>query len=237
VPNMLAYDPAYAYEAAIIVQDGIRRMYEAQEPVFYYITLYNENYDMPPMPQGAADGIVRGMYRFRSREAGSTGVRPQLLGSGPILREVLRAQDTLAERYHISSDVWSVTSYKQLRLDAMAARRASRLHPADVPHRSYLEQTLDGVDGPFIAATDYVTLVPDQIRPWIPGDYVTLGTDGFGRSDGRKDLRRFFEVDAENITIAALDALARRGRLDANVVRQAIQDLGVNPDKPNPAVS
>ena len=237
IPNLMAYDPAFAYEIAIITQDGIRRMYQEQEDVFYYMTLYNENYAMPPMPEGAAGGILKGMYRFNSKDAGSDTPRVQLFGSGPILNETLRAQELLAEKYHVSSDVWSVTSYKQLRRDAHAARRFNRLHPNGDVRKSYLEEVLEGVEGPFIAASDYVTLIPDQVRPWIPGDYVVLGTDGFGRSEGRKDLRRFFEVDAENITIAALDALARRRRIKTSAVKQAIQDLGIDPDKPNPAVS
>jgi pyruvate dehydrogenase E1 component len=237
IPNLMAYDPAFAYEIAIITQEGIRRMYQEQENIFYYMTLYNENYAMPPMPDGAAEGILKGMYRFRSKDAGSDAPRVQLFGSGPILNEALRAQDILAEKYHVSSDVWSVTSYKQLRRDAHAAGRIRRFHPGGQTPGSYLETVLQGVDGPFIAASDYVSLVPEQVRPWIPGDYVVLGTDGFGRSEGRKDLRRFFEVDAENITIAALEALARCGRVGANTVKQAIQDLAVDPEKPNPAVS
>jgi len=237
VPSLLAYDPAFAYEIAVIVQDGIRRMYQEQEDVFYYLTLYNENYAMPPMPPGSAERILKGMYRFSSRDAGTDAPRVQLFGSGPILRESLRAQDLLATRYNVSSDVWSVTSYKQLRRDALAATRYNRLHPNDDPRKSYLQEALEGATGPFIAASDYVTLVPEQVRSWIPGDYVVLGTDGFGRSEGRKDLRRFFEVDAENITITSLEALARAGRVSKSVVRQAIQDLGVDPDKPNPSAA
>ncbi len=177
------------------------------------------------------------MYRFNRRDAGRDAPRVQLFGSGPILNEVLRAQQILADKYNVASDVWSVTSYKQLRTDAQAARRLNRLHPDAPPQEDYLEDALAQVAGPFIAASDYVTLVPEQIRPWVPGDYVVLGTDGFGRSEGRKDLRRFFEVDAENITIATLDALTRCGSFDKAALRQAIRDLGVDPDKPNPAVS
>jgi len=237
IPNLLAYDPAFAYEIALIVQDGIRRMYQEQEDVFYYLTLYNENYAMPPMPPDCAPGVLKGMYRCATRDAGANAPRVQLFGSGPILRESLRAQDILASQYNVSSDVWSVTSYKQLRRDALAASRYNRLHPNGNARKSYLHEALEGLAGPFIAASDYVTLVPEQVRPWVPGDYVVLGADGFGRSEGRKELRRFFEVDAENITIAALDALARAGRMSRNVVRHAIQDLGIEPDKPNPAVS
>jgi pyruvate dehydrogenase E1 component len=248
VPNLLAYDPAYAYEIAVIVQDGIRRMYEAQESVFYYITLYNENYEMPAMPEGAEEGIIKGMYRFRSRDAGSGDVRPQLFGSGPILREVLRAQEILAERFQIPSDVWSVTSYKQLRRDALAAERWNSLHPTEPPRNCHLWASLKGVDGPFVAASDYVRLVAEQIAQWVPGEYVTLGTDGFGRSDTREALRRFFEVDAESITVATLAALARRcegagatGRIEPRVTREtvkrAIEELGIEPDRPDPATA
>ncbi len=248
VPNLLAYDPAYAYEIAVIIQDGIRRMYEAQEPIFYYLTLYNENYEMPPIPPDAAEGILRGMYRFRTREAGTDGLRVQLFGSGPILREVLRAQDILAERYQVSSDVWSVTSYKRLRSDALAAERWNMLHPGEPPRTCHLWDRLRGIEGPFVAASDYVRLVAEQIARWVPGDYVTLGTDGFGRSDTREALRRFFEVDAESITVAALSALARRGektetggRIEPRITREAVKraalELGIDPDKPDPATT
>jgi len=248
VPNLLAYDPAYAYEIAVIIQDGIRRMYEAQEPIFYYLTLYNENYEMPPIPPDAAEGILRGMYRFRTREAGTDGLRVQLFGSGPILREVLRAQDILAERYQVSSDVWSVTSYKRLRSDALAAERWNMLHPGEPPRTCHLWERLRGIEGPCVAASDYGRLVAEQIARWVPGDYVTLGTDGFGRSDTREALRRFFEVEAESITVAALSALARRGektetggRIEPRITREAVKraalELGIDPDKPDPATT
>ncbi|OPZ19750.1 MAG: Pyruvate dehydrogenase E1 component [candidate division BRC1 bacterium ADurb.BinA364] len=237
VPNCLAYDPAYAYETAVIVQDGIRRMYEAQEPVFYYLTLHNENYEMPAMPEGAREGIVRGMYRLRSRQAESPLGRVQLLGSGAILREVLRAQDILAERYGVSSDAWSVTSYKELRREAMAAERWNRLHPGDAPRQSYLERIVRGAEGPFVAASDYMRLVAEQIAPWLPDRLVALGTDGFGRSDTRRALRRFFEVDAECVALAALRELAARGILDAATPAKAIAQLGIDPGKPDPAAS
>jgi pyruvate dehydrogenase E1 component len=237
VPSLLAYDPAFAYEVAVIVQDGLRRMYEAQEECFYYMTLYNENYVMPAMPDGAAEGILRGMYRFRSVQARAGSARVQLLGSGPILQEVLRAQAMLAERYGISSDVWSVTSYKQLRREAMAAARWNMLHPTQPPRVSYLQQVLEGVEGPFVAASDYVRLVAEQIAPWLPDRPVVLGTDGFGRSDSRTALRRFFEVDAESIAVAALHALSARGAIDRKTIEQAIQELGVDPDKPDPSVA
>ncbi len=237
IPNLLPYDPAYAYEIAVIVQDGIRRMYEVQEDVFYYITLYNENYVMPPMPEGAAEGIIRGMHRVRSVDAPGSRARAQMFGSGPILREVLRAQDILAQRCAVSSDAWSVTSYRQLRRDALAVDRWNMLHPTQKPRTCYLCRMLDGLDGPFIAASDYVRLVPEQIAPWVPDRLITLGTDGFGRSDSREALRRFFEVDAESIAVATLDALSRRGQIGKKTVEQAIEELGIDPDKPDPAVA
>ncbi len=248
VPNIMAYDPAFACEIAVILQDGIRRMYEAQESVFYYITLYNENYEMVPMPPNAADGIIRGMYRFRTREAGSIGAVPQLFGSGPILREVLRAQEILADRYLVSSDVWSVTSYKQLRADALAAERWNNLHPTEPPRTCHLWESLKGVGGPFIAASDYMRLVPEQVSRWIPGGLDVLGTDGFGRSDNRRALRRFFEVDAESITVATLMALARRRelfgedaciepRITRETVTRAMDELGIDPNKVDPMMA
>ncbi len=237
VPTVKAYDPAFAYEIAVITQDGIRRMYQEQEEGFYYLTLYNENYVMPAMPEGVEEGILKGMYRFGGKDASKDAPRVQLFASGPIFNEALRAQEILADKYGVASDIWSVTSYKQLREDAMEAERVNRLNPGKKARTSYLQDTLEGVEGPFLAASDYVALVPDQIRPWVPGDYVVLGTDGFGRSDGRKALRRFFEVDAENITIAALTALSRCGRVKKDILKQAIKDLGVDPDKPNPVAS
>jgi len=200
------------------------------------------------MPPDAAEGILRGMYRFRTREAGTDGLRVQLFGSGPILREVLRAQDILAERYQVSSDVWSVTSYKRLRSDALAAERWNMLHPGEPPRTCHLWDRRRGIEGPFVAASDYGRLVAEQIARWVPGDYVTLGTDGFGRSDTREALRRFFEVDAESITVAALSALARRGektetggRIEPRITREAVKraalELGIDPDKPDPATT
>jgi pyruvate dehydrogenase E1 component len=237
VPNLVAYDPAYAYETAVIIQDGIRRMYEEQESIFYYITLGNENYAMPPMPEGVNEGILRGMYRISSREAQGAKARVQLFGSGAILREVLRAQELLAERFGVSSDAWSVTSYKELRRDALAAERWNLLHPGAQPRGCYLWRQLEGLEGPFIAASDYMRLVPEQIAPWIRGRLYTLGTDGFGRSDTRKALRRFFEVDAEAVAITALSALADAGQLKKEKVKQAIEALGIDPDKPDPVAS
>jgi len=234
VPNLMAYDPAFAFEIAVIVQDGMRRMYEAREDIFYYITLYNENYPMAPMPEGAAEGILRGMYRFRPAAAKGKGTRVHLLGSGPILNEALRAQEMLAERYGVAADVWSVTSYKELRRDALESERWNLLHPTDKPRSSYLGNLLAEESGVFVAASDYMKAVPDMISRWVPGGLSVLGTDGFGRSDNRRALRRFFEIDAECITVAALGQLARRGDIKPARVEQAIKELGIDPDKADP---
>jgi pyruvate dehydrogenase E1 component len=242
VPNLLAYDPAFAYELAVILQDGIRRMYQEDENICYYITLYNENYPMLPMPEGVTEGVLRGLYKLRpSERRGSFPPPPpskvHLLGSGPILRQALRAQEILADRYGIAADVWSATSYKALRRDALECERWNLLHPTAEPRRSYIEQTLAKEQGVFIAATDYLKAVPDMIARWVPGGLHPLGTDGFGRSDSRPALRRFFEVDAESLTLAALYQLMKRGEVKPERVRKAIDELGVNAEKPNPMQS
>jgi pyruvate dehydrogenase E1 component len=234
VPTVQAYDPAYAYELAVIVQDGIRRMYEAGEDVFYYITLYNEPYAMPPMPEKAAEGILRGLYKLRAGPKQEKGPRVHLFGSGALLREALRAQDLLAEKYNVAADVWSATSYKELRRDALEAERWNLLHPGEKPRQSYLERLLQGESGVFIAVSDYLKSVPDLISRWVPGGLMPLGTDGFGRSEDRKSLRRFFEVDAESITVAALSRLAQQGEIKAAPVQKAIKELGLDPEKANP---
>ncbi|MGE4001672.1 MAG: pyruvate dehydrogenase (acetyl-transferring), homodimeric type [Planctomycetaceae bacterium] len=237
VPNLIAYDPAYAYELAVIIQNGLQRMYADGECVFYYLSVYNESYEMPPIPPGdeTVTGILKGMYSLRSTDSGEgQALRPQMFGSGTILREVLRAQNLLKERYGIGTDVWSVTSYSELCRDAMAVSRWNRLHPDAERRRSFLEQSLDGREGPFIAASDNVRLVPDQIREWIPGPYTVMGTDGFGRSDTRQSLRRFFEIDAESTACAALSALVERGQFDRQRLTQIFSELGVDPDKVNP---
>jgi pyruvate dehydrogenase E1 component len=234
VPTVAAYDPAFAYELAVIIQDGIRRMYGSGEEVFYYITLGNENYPMPPMPEGAAEGILKGMYRLRGAAVPAKGTKVHLLGSGAILRESMRAQEILAERYGIAADVWSVTSYKELRREALAVERWNRLHPAAAPRQSYVERLLGSEKGVFIAATDYMKSLPEMITRWVPGGLTPLGTDGFGRSENRASLRRFFEVDAEFITLAALDRLARRGDIKPALVAKAIGDLGIDPEKADP---
>ena len=233
IPSICAYDPAFAYEIAVIIQEGLRRMYAEGEEIYYYISLYNENYAMPAMPQGVTEGILKGLYRFRPAGDGMK-LKVQIFGSGPILREALRAQEILATRYGVGADVWSATSYKRLRNDALNARRHNMLHPTEEPRKSYLEEVLEDVDGPFVAVSDYLKMVPDQIAPWVPGGLVTLGTDGFGRSDTRSSLRRFFEVDAECAVIASLYALAQEGQMKASVVKQAIKDLNVDPEKTFP---
>ncbi len=229
VPTCAAYDPAYAYEIAVIVQDGIRRMYQQQEDRFYYLTLYNENYAMPPMPEGVTDGILKGIYRFKAAAEGQAKV--QLFGSGPILNEALRAQTILADKYGVPADVWSVTSYNELRRDALRMERWNRLHPGEPAQQPYIRQALEGAAGPIVAATDYMKIVPDQIAPWLPGRMETLGTDGFGRSDNREYLRRHFEINAESIAAAALSRLARDGQFPAERATAAFGELGVSTEK------
>ncbi len=233
-PNVKAYDPAFAYEIAVIVEEGIRLMTDADHDVFFYITIQNENYPQPPMPEGVKDGILKGLYPYKPSEA-KHEIKAQLFGSAVILNEVLRAQEILAEDYGVAADVWSATSYQQLRHEALTAERHNRLHPEDEPHVPYVQALLADVEGPVIAASDYMKLLPDLIRPWVPNRFVTLGTDGFGMSDTREALRRHFEVDAESIVIATLHALALDGTLEASAVTKAIADLGVDPEKLRPS--
>ncbi|MFZ0827881.1 MAG: pyruvate dehydrogenase (acetyl-transferring), homodimeric type [Verrucomicrobiia bacterium] len=235
VPTCLPYDPAFGYELAVIVADGLRRMYVEGEDIFYYLSLYNENYLMPPMPAGVEDGILKGLYKFKTGPEGRK-LKAQILGSGTIIKSALKAQEILAERYEVSADVWSATSYKLLRSDAIRCQRWNMLHPTVAPKKSYVEELLAKEPGPFIAVSDNVRTVPDQIAPWVPGGLMTLGTDGFGRSDTRGRLRRFFEVDAESTVIATLYALAEKGQLDRGLVAQAIKDLGVDPEKVQPQI-
>ena len=230
IPTLLTYDPAFAYELAVIISDGMKRMYQDGEDVFYYLTLYNENYAMPPMPAGAEEGILKGLYKFKAG-ADKPKVKAHLFGSGPIIRSALRAQEILAERYGVSADVWSATNYKQLRSEALRCQRWNMLHPTAAPQKSYLEATLAKEQGVFVAVSDFMKIVPDQIAPWVPGGLTTLGTDGFGRSETRENLRRFFEVDAESTVIATLYALAQKGQVPRETVAQAIKDLGVDPEK------
>ena len=232
VPNCVSYDPTYAYELAVIIQDGLRRMIEEQENVFYYITAMNENYVHPPMPNGVEDGILKGMYLL---QVGSQGkIRAQLMGSGTILREVLGAAELLMKDFGIPSDVWSVTSFNELRRNALEVERWNQLHPEEETRKSYIEEKLGDRKGPFIAATDYMKIVADQVQQWVPGTYITLGTDGYGRSDARKALREHFEVDKRYITVTALKALADDGVLDQKTVALAIEKYGIDPDRPDP---
>ena len=232
VPTIRSYDPAYAYEVTVIVQDGLRRMYQEGECLFYYLSVYNENYLMPPMPEGSTEGILKGMYKLGGTESGeSQTLRPQLFGSGTILPGVLEAQAMLKEKYDIGCDVWSVTSYNELRRDAMEVERWNRLHPQETPRKSYIEQQLEGVEGPFISSSDNVRLVADQVRQWIPGTYITLGTDGFGRSETREELRRHFEIDAEHTVLATLNGLAQHSNFDKARLPQVIEELGLDPEQ------
>jgi pyruvate dehydrogenase E1 component len=235
VPNLRAYDPAFAYELAVIIREGLRRIGEMGEDALYYLTMMNENYPHPPMPGGAEieEGILRGMYRFKAADS-RHALRAQLLGSGAILNEVLRAQALLAEKYQVSADVWSVTGYKQLHQDGHEAERWNLLHPGEPPRTPYVTQCMADVPGVFVAASDYMKALPDSIYRWFPRPVASLGTDGFGRSDSRRALRDLFEVDARYITLATLHALFREKRVDAKTIQQAIRDLEINPEKVDP---
>ncbi len=235
VPTCLPYDPAFGYELAVIVADGLRRMYVEGEDIFYYLSLYNENYLMPPMPAGCENGILRGLYKFKAGPEGRK-LKAHIFGSGTIIKSALKAQEILAERYGVSADVWSATSYKLLRSDAIRCQRWNMLHPTVAPKKSYVEGLLAKESGVFVAVSDNVRTVPDQIAPWVPGGLMTLGTDGFGRSDTRARLRRFFAVDAESTVIGTLYALAEKGLVEREVVAQAIKDLGVDPEKVQPQI-
>jgi pyruvate dehydrogenase E1 component len=239
VPNLLSFDPAYSFELAVIIEDGIKRMYKDGESVFYYITVMNEAYEMPAMPEGAREGILKGMYKLKAAPAGKKKVkaRAQLLGSGAILNEVIKAQQILGEQFDVAADVWSVTSYQELYRDGHAVDRWNRLHPSDAPRVPYVTQCLGKTEGVIVAASDYVKVLPDAIDRWTPRRLTALGTDGFGRSEGRASLRDFFEVDAKHIVLATLVDLARDGAIDKSVPQQAIAALGINADKPNPALS
>jgi pyruvate dehydrogenase E1 component len=238
IPNCVAYDPTWAYEVAVIVQDGLRRMFAEQEDVYYYITLMNENYEHPDMPEGAEEGIRKGLYLFRKGPA-RRGKRPrvQLLGSGTILREVIAAADLLADDFGVTADIWSAPSFNELRREGLRTERWNRLHPTERPRRSYVETCLADQTGPVIAATDYIKAYADQIRPFVPGRYTVLGTDGFGRSDYRRALRSFFEVDRHHVAVAALHSLAQEGAVPASKVADAIKRYGIDPETPDPSVS
>jgi len=235
IPNCVTYDPTYAYELAVIIQDGLRRMYQEQEDVFYYITVMNENYAQPAMPDGAEEGILKGMYLLSSAKGKKNQPRVQLMGSGTILREVIAGAELLEKDFGIVADIWSVTSFNLLRRDGLDVARWNMLHP-DAPQRTtYAESCLKGHDGPVIAATDYMKVFADQIRAFLPQrEFVALGTDGFGRSDRRAALRSFFEVDRYYVAVAALHALAAEGKVERARVAEAIAKYGIDPDKPNP---
>lgn len=236
IPTVQAYDPAFAYELAVIIQDGIRRMMTDHEDIYYYLTVGNENYAMPPMPAGAGirEGILRGIYKMRPSDRPDAPLRAQLLGSGSILNEALKAQGILAERYGVAADVWSVTSYKELRRDGLETERWNLLNPGQPPRVPFFTTALQDTAGAIVAASDYVKALPDSIACWAPRPLISLGTDGFGRSESRDRLRDFFEVDARYITLAALTSLAREGKLPTATVEQAMRDLEIDPNKPNP---
>jgi pyruvate dehydrogenase E1 component len=240
VPNCRAYDPAFGSELAVIIQDGLRRMLEEQEDGFYYVTLMNENYVHPAMPEGAQEGILRGMYRLREAPKRSSKPVVQLLGSGTILREAIAAADLLEEDFGVLADVWSVTSFSELRRDGLDVERWNMLHPSQKPRVAYVSQQLSDRRGPVIASTDYLRAVPDQIRQWVVGaggrarSYRTLGTDGYGRSDFRAALRRFFEVDRHYVAVAALTELADAGTVDRKLVAKAIAKYEIDADAPSP---
>ncbi len=237
IPNCVSYDPAFAYELTVIIQDGLRRMYQEQEDIYYYITVMNENYSHPEMPAGAEKDILKGMYLFKQGGKGKSELRVQLLGAGTILREVIAAAEILEKEYSVHADVWSVTSFNELRREALAVNRWNMLHPDQSAKMSHVEHCFKGREGPVVAATDYMKIYADQIREFIPGKYRVLGTDGFGRSDTREKLRHFFEVDRFYITVAALKTLSEEGKISNQQVAQAIEKYGIDPEKPNPAVS
>ena len=234
IPTLMAFDPAFAYELAVILRDGMKRMYENGEELFYYLTLYNENYSMAPMPEGVEEGILKGLYRFKKGDD-KKKAKAHILASGPIMNHVLKAQEIL-EKYDVSADVWSATAYKHLRTDALNVKRWNMLHPTEKPKKSYVEGLLENEKGVFVAVSDNMKIVADQIAPWVPGGLMTLGTDGFGRSETRENLRRFFEVDSESIVVATLYQLSQKGMVGTDVVAKAIKDLGINPEKVHPII-
>ncbi|ANN95533.1 TPA: pyruvate dehydrogenase (acetyl-transferring), homodimeric type [Legionella pneumophila] len=233
IPNCISYDPTYAYELAVIIQNGLHRMYEKQENVFYYITIMNENYSHPDMPAGVEEGIIKGMYLLKENKKKSKN-HVQLMGCGTILREVIKAAEMLEEDFSITSDIWSVTSFNELRKEGLAVERYNNMHPQNKPQESYVTSQLKGRRGPVIASTDYMRIYADQIRPFVPNRYITLGTDGYGRSDTRTQLRHFFEVDAKFIVLAALNALVAEGSLDKAKIVDAMKRYNINQDKLDP---
>jgi pyruvate dehydrogenase E1 component len=237
VPNLQAYDPAFAYEVAAIVADGIRRMYGPEpEDIFYYLTLYNENYQMPAKPDGVDEGILRGLYRFAPAPEGPSR-RATILFSGTASQAAIEAQRLLADEHDVAAELWSATSYKALREDALSVERWNRLHPTMHDRTPYVSEALADAQGPIVAVTDFMKAVPDQIARWVPGHFVPLGTDGFGRSDTRDALRRHFETDAAHVVVAVLDGLLATGEAKAKEVETAIAHFGIDPDNPDPRVS
>jgi pyruvate dehydrogenase E1 component len=238
LPNILAYDPAFAYELATIVRRGIERMYVDGEDVFYYVTLYNENYAQPHMPDGVEDGIVKGLYRFRGApDLGAKAPTARLVGSGSILQQVLAAQGLLAEKFGIAAEVYSAPSFQQLRSDALSVERWNRLHPTEAPRVPYVSQVLGPDGGPIVAATDWMMALPEMVARWLPSSFTPLGTDGFGRSDTREALRAFFEIDPSSIAAATVAALARCGGMAEKKAAAAIRDLGIDPERADPRFS
>ncbi len=237
IPNMVAYDPAFAFELAVIIRDGIKRMFEDQENIYYYITVMNENYAMPEMPKGAEEGILKGMYKFKSSGMKKPDAKAQLFGSGTILNQVLQAQEILEKDYKVAADVWSVTSYKELRRDALEVERWNMLNSDKKQREAYITKTLSKEEGVFVASSDYVKALPDSISKWFPRTLYSLGTDGYGRSGSRKALRDFFEVDYRHVVYATLGALAKEGKIKDTVLQKAKKDLEINPDKLNPMIS
>ena len=237
VPTLVTYDPAFAFELAVIIRDGIKRMYEDKENIFYYITVMNENYPMPEMPGNVKEGIVKGMYKFKASDKKNAKMKAQLFGSGTILNEVLKAAAILEEEYKVASDVWSVTSYKELRKDALEVERWNLLHPNGPQKITYISKMLAKEEGVFVASSDYVKTLPDSVAKWFPRTLHSLGTDGFGRSDSRAALRDFFEVDAKHIVFAALNGLVKDGKLKPAELDKAMKKLGINPNKKNPMQS
>ncbi|QNN24075.1 pyruvate dehydrogenase (acetyl-transferring), homodimeric type [Planctomycetales bacterium ZRK34] len=237
VPNIRCYDPSFAYEIGVIVRDGIKRMYYENEDIFYYMSVGNESYTHPAKPEGCDEGILKGAYKVKSAPGGGSTKgkhRATLLGSGSIMNCVLDAQKILAEKYDVEADVWSVTSYTELRREALECEQYNMLHPNDEQRVPYVTECFDGPNGPVVASSDYMKALPDSVSKWVPGGIYSLGTDGFGRSESREALRDHFEVDARYVTLATLTALAREGKIDKSIPAQAIADLGINPDKPNP---
>jgi pyruvate dehydrogenase E1 component len=237
IPNCISYDPTFAYELAVIIHNGLQRMYAEQEDVYYYITVMNENYTHPEMPQGAEANILKGMYLFREGGESQVAPRVQLLGSGTIFREVIAAATLLKEDWGVEADLWSCPSFTELARDGQQAERWNRLHPLETPKVAHVTQSLQGRRGPVVASTDYVRLFAEQIRAYVPASYRVLGTDGFGRSDTREKLRRFFEVDRYHVTVTALSALADEGVIPREKVAEAIMRYGLEVDRTPPMLS